>query len=614
MNTNHTTLLSRILMLTLVIALSFALTGAKPVQAFDNQSSYIVQATTTSLAVSLVAKVGGKVTSSLDIIHSVAAMLSINQVARLRQEKGIIRITPNGTVTLSDSAKSEAQTVSAKKGNGVPVTDYPNVAGADLVWAKGVTGAGVTVAILDTGVADVSQFKKDNDNGSKIVAWKDFIEKAKNPKDPNGHGTHVAGIIANGQQGNDGEYNGMAPDANIAAVRVLDPTGAGTYESVINGLQWVIQNKETYNIRVVNMSLVSPAVAPYWADPLDQAVTAAWANGLVVITAAGNSGPGALSISVPGNNPYAITVGAFTDNYTPSNWDDDYIPDFSAAGPTLDGFAKPDLVAPGGHIVSTMKQNSALAAQYPENQVKNDYFKMAGTSQAAAVVTGIAALAIAKNPALTPNQLKLRLTATALPWVDSSGNAGIYSMWQQGAGRANALDAVFGTTTESANQGMDIQADLAGTQHYEGYAYYDDATGTYRLYAPYDNWISGYSTWSGSHGSWSGSHGSWSGDFGAWSGSHGSWSGTQGPSSASHGSWSGSHGSWSGDFLTWSGSHGSWSGGYTAWAGSHGSWSGNLPWIGSQLADSAFVQNFSTGVSPSASISTATISVFLLNQ
>ena len=614
MKTNHNTPLSRFLMLTLVIAFMFALTGARPAQAVENQASYIVQATSTELAAALVTNAGGEITSQLDIIRGVVANLTKSEVASLRSKEGIVAITPNGSVQSSDNAKIGLPSINISQNNNVPVTDYPDLTGANLVWAKGVIGGGVTVAVLDTGISDMSQFKDGKSNNSRILAWKDYIDRNRNPIDPNGHGTHVAGIIANGQQGSDGEYNGMAPDANIAAVRVLDSTGAGTYETVINGLQWVIQNKATYNIRIVNLSLVSPAMSPYWADPLDQAVTAAWANGLVVIVAAGNGGPSPMSISVPGNNPYAITVGAFTDNYTPSNWDDDYIPDFSAAGPTLDGFAKPDLVAPGGHIVSLIPKNSYLYNQYPNNIVGANYFKLAGTSQATAIVAGIAALALSKNPNLTNDQVKLRLTATALPWVDNSSNPNVSSIWQQGAGRANAYDAVYAKTTEMANQGMNSRNDLNGSQHYAGYSYYDKNTASFRLYTPYDNWDNGYSSWSSGHGSWSSGHGSWSGGHGSWSGDYGSWSGGHGSWSGGQGSWSGGHGSWSGDFQTWSGGHGSWSGGYTSWAGSHGSWSGNEPWAGSQLANSAFVQNFADGVSPSISIATATISIYLLDQ
>jgi serine protease AprX len=175
-----------------------------------------------------------------------------------------------------------------------------------------------------------------------------------------------------------------------ASVRVADNEGRSNYEWAIEGIQWVIDHKNEYNIRVLNFSMSAPVQSPYWVDPVNQALMAAWANGIVVVASAGNGGPGAMSIGVPGNNPYVITVGAFTDAYTPSDWTDDYIPTSSSAGPTHDGFIKPDLVAPGGHIVSTMKPSTFLWKQAPENRVGGRYFKMAGTSQSAAVVSGVA--------------------------------------------------------------------------------------------------------------------------------------------------------------------------------------------------------------------------------
>ena len=600
MNMLKKSTLPRFMMVITVLALLLGLAGGMPLTASAKQSSFIVQAANTKLAAKLVTAHGGEITSTLSIINAVTATLSTDEVAQLRLEKDITAITPNGEVKMSDDVPSAAPSaISDKNNKGVPSTDYPNVTGADLVWDRGVTGDGVTVAILDTGIGNLPQLTKTTENRpGRIVAWKDFIEKSKNPRDPNGHGSHVAGIIANSEKGQDGDWNGMAPDANLVGVRVLNEQGAGTYETVISGLQWVIENKDRYDIRVVNLSLVSPVQSPYWADPLNQAVTAAWANGLTVVAAAGNSGPGAMTITVPGNNPYVITVGAFTDNFTPSDWSDDYIAPFSAAGPTLDGFTKPDLVAPGGHIVSIIPESSYLSTEYPENELKGHYFKLAGTSQATAVVSGMAALVISKNQDLTPNQVKMRLTSTALPWVDDNNTAALYSMWQQGAGRANAPDAVFSKDRTSANQGMNIRADLAGRVHYEGYAYYDKVTGTYRLHAPFDTWDGKYGTWSGKYGTWSGKYGTWSGKYGTWSGDVGAWAGK--------------YGTWSGKYGTWSGKYGTWSGGYTTWAGKYGTWSGNEPWAGSQLADPAFVKSFAAGIGPDANIAGATISNFLL--
>jgi serine protease AprX len=609
--------------------------------------SYIVQATSTSLAAQLVEKHGGAISTQLAIINAVAATLSTEGVAQLKQEHGIVAITPNGSVKSGDDGTGNDK--NNNKNKDIPSTDFPEVVGADLVWAEGVNGSGVTVAVLDTGLGNLPALTEALDGKKgRILAWKDFIDDSHKPIDPNGHGSHVAGIIANTQKGADGAWNGIAPGVNLVAGRVLNEEGAGTYETVIAGLQWVLENKDRYNIRVVNLSLLSPAQSPYWADPLDEAVTKVWASGIVVIAAAGNDGPTPMSISVPGNNPYVVTVGAFTDNYTPGDWSDDYIAPFSASGPTLDGFVKPDIVAPGGHIVSVVPKKSLLTDEYPANLLYSNYFKLAGTSQATANVSGIAALIIANNPELTPDQVKARLLSTALPWVDTDTTDALYSMWEQGAGRVNAVDAVFTDSTDSANQGMDIQADLAGTLHYEGYSYYDEETNSFRLYEPFNNWDGGYGiwiwdsargswsgargswsgargswsgasygSWASARGSWSGARGSWSGDYGtwigargSWSGSRGSWSGSRGSWSGSRGSWSGSRGSWSGGYITWGGSRGSWSGSRGSWSGTRGSWSGTEPWAGSMLADPAFVESFSAGVSPDACTTIATVSYF----
>ena len=476
---------SKILIAAIIIVLlsSFTLSAAPPAIASTREASYIVQAASSTLAAQLVEKNGGIVTSHLDIINAVGATLSDEVAAKLRLETGILAITPNGAVNMSDKSGGGGNDKDKDKDKNhlVPSTDYPEVVGADVVWEQGFIGSDVTVAVLDTGLGDIPGLIKGVKNkSSRVVAWKDFVDNNKKPVDPNGHGSHVAGIIANSQKDDDGEWNGIAPGVNLVGVRVLNAEGYGTYEKVILGLQWVIKNKARYNIQIVNLSLVAPVESPYWADPLNQAVTQAWANGLTVIVAAGNDGPGAMSVTVPGNNPYVITVGAFTDNFTPDNWDDDYIPSFSGAGPTLDGFVKPDLVAPGAHMVSVIPQGSLLASQYPANQLVGSYFKLAGTSQATATVSGIAALVLSKNPDLTPDEVKQRLTGTALSWVDVTTTDALYSMWQQGTGRVNAPDAVLADISGAANIGMDIQADLAGTIHYEGYSYFDDATGTFR--------------------------------------------------------------------------------------------------------------------------------------
>ncbi|MDD5370045.1 MAG: S8 family peptidase, partial [Anaerolineaceae bacterium] len=349
---------TRRVLMGLVLVLFVASASGAAASPVGPTTAYIVMGNSTQGVTSQVRACGGQITSSLDLIRGAGARLSDAAVACVRSAPGIQSLTLNSPVQAVDQGfgqenrpdqdKDKNKDKHKDKGKQIPATDYPNVTGANLVWEQDTNGSGVTVAILDTGIGDQKGITTSlEDKHHRIVGWKDFVDGKKKPIDPNGHGTHVAGIIANTQLGEDQEWNGMAPGVDLVGVRVLDENGVGTYENVILGIQWVIDHKDEYNIRVMNLSLVSPVQAPYWADPLDIAVTQAWAQGITVVASAGNGGPGAMTIGVPGNNPYVITVGAFTDNFTPLDWNDDYITPFSAAGPTLDGFVKPDVVAPG---------------------------------------------------------------------------------------------------------------------------------------------------------------------------------------------------------------------------------------------------------------------------
>ena len=593
-------------------------------------SAYIVQAASFSTAADLVSAYGGEVDTALPIINGVSAQLSDSEFAALKNNPEIVAITKDHQVKVS------AYELTGNTADGKTSTDYPEVSGADVVWDEGITGAGVTVAVLDTGIAKLPSLVKAADNHTRLLGWFDAVDGGKKPIDPNGHGSHVAGIIANSDLGGDGAWNGIAPNADLVAVRVLNAEGYGTYESVISGLQWVVENKNKYNIRVVNMSLVSSVESPYWADPLNQAVSAAWSNGLVVVTAAGNDGPTPLSITVPGNNPYVITVGAFTDAYTPEDWSDDYIADFSAAGPTLDGFVKPDLVAPGGHISSITPQAAVLNNLYPDNRQPANYFKMAGTSQATGVVSGVAALILQRNPGMTNNEVKFRLTNTALIWLDAEAIDASYSMWQQGAGRLNAVDAVFSREGGSANEGMDVLADIAGTEHYEGYSYYDAESDTIRLLEPFDFITGKYGIWDGNYEAATGKYGIWDGQslawagqygitsakYGIWAGKYGIWDGKKGIWDGKKGIWDGKKGIWDGKKGIWDGKKGIWDGGYTGWfsedvlAAKKGIWDGKKGiWDGKKgIWDGTFMQAFAAGMPPSDTVGSATISNYILGQ
>jgi len=278
-----------------------------------------------------------------------------------------------------------------------------------LVNQSGYSGKGIGIAVLDTGVALHDDLVKPT---NRIIAFKDFINDRSRPYDDDGHGTHVSGIIAGNGYANS-KYKGIAPEANIIGVKVLDETGGGNTSDILAGLQWVVDNKEKYNIKVISMSLGSAADSSYRQDALSRGVAAAIQNGLTVVVSAGNSGPTKQSITSPGIEPQAITVGAVDDNRTAS-LQDDFIADFSSRGPTIDGLSKPDVVAPGVDIHSLSNKGS------------NGYVSHSGTSMAAPIVAAAAALLYEKEPNLSPGQVKSRIVGSAIS-IDRNRNA-------QGAG------------------------------------------------------------------------------------------------------------------------------------------------------------------------------------
>jgi serine protease AprX len=543
----------------------------------------IVRGTSVDGATAAVEAAGGHVASEISIIDAVVAQVPQGNLAYLAEVPDVVQVTPDYPVQLAGGRLD---------------VEFSKPIGAGEVWDNDTLGEGVTVAFLDTGIEPTFPGLRrgpDHQRG-RILAYYDAISGDlyegrhlfRSPRDPNGHGTHVAGIVGNAEyEWRDGEFRGLAPKANLVAVRVLDETGVGSYGDVLAGLEWVVQNKDTYNIDVLNISMYATPVAPYWADPYNQAVMAAWQAGIVVVASAGNQGPDPMSIGVPGNTPYVITVGAFTDNFTPEDFGDDYMPPFSATGPTLDAFVKPDLIAPGAHVPSLMRRNTYLGQEYPDNWVNGRYFEMAGTSSSAAMVSGVVALMLSENPDLTPDQVKYRLAMTARPQFSEYTGEAAYSIWEQGAGRVWAPDAVFTDIDGEANQGMDIDLDLAGEEHYQGWTVYDPETGEFVIdgyeswSGGYESWSGGYESWSGGYESWSGGTTNWSGDFSSWIDGYESWSSGENAWAGGYESWSGGYESWSGGYESWSGGYESWSGGYTSWAGGYESWSGGYEsWSG----------------------------------
>jgi len=318
----------------------------------------------------------------------------------------------------------------------------------------GYTGAGIGVAVLDSGVAtwhdDLTSdsstlYEYGNQRVSKFV---DFVNGSTPPYDDNGHGSHVAGTILGNGYDSKGEKAGIAPAASLVSLKVLDRNGQGTISNIIAALNWVVANYKTYNVRVVNLSVGAVIRESYWTDPLTIATKAVTDKGITVVVAAGNLGKNANGqlqlggITAPGNAPWVLTVGASSTMGTLKRNDDEMAP-FSSAGPSfIDFAAKPDLVAPGTGTVSLAVPGSAFYATKAEYLVDGKlalgakpYLALSGTSMAAPVVTGTVALMLQANPTLTPNLIKAILQYTAQEYPG-------YSPLRQGAGFLNALGAV----------------------------------------------------------------------------------------------------------------------------------------------------------------------------
>lgn len=259
----------------------------------------------------------------------------------------------------------------------------------------GLTGAGVGVAVLDTGIYPHEDFE------NRIMAFKDFVRRRPGPYDDNGHGTHIAAMIGGNGASSGGRYRGVAPGCGLIAVKVLDFRGNGFASDVLAGLRWIRENKEKYGIRVVNISVGSLSRKDMSENSvLVRGVDAAWDDGLVVVVAAGNHGPGRMTITTPGISRKVITVGC-SDDYKEVEVMGNRMVDYSGRGPTMACISKPDLVAPGSGIISCCNQ-------------PGQYMPKSGTSMSTPLVSGAVALLLERYPQMTNRDVKLRLIQRAV--------------------------------------------------------------------------------------------------------------------------------------------------------------------------------------------------------
>jgi serine protease AprX len=386
-----------------------------------------------------VRRLGGEVTRALPIVAGFAATVPATALGDLARLPGVRAVTPDGRVRVQAAAATSAIR-----------SVYPKVVKADAAWKRGVTGRGVTVAVLDTGVAPNLP-----DLAGRLVQVTDDVTGQTTPcknlsgeldcNDRYGHGTFIAGLVAGNGASSGGKWKGVAPDASILSVKAAGADGSADVSNILAAIQWVVSFKERYNIRVLNLSLGTDSTQDWRVDPLNYAVERAWEAGMAVVVAASNKGPAPKTITKPADDPWVITVGA-TDDRGTAALGDDQLPDFSGRGPTAHGVAKPDVVAPGAHVISLRAPGSTVDREFPV-YVDGSYRRGSGTSMATGVVSGVVALMLQANPGFSPDRVKHALVATAQDAAASDPMA-------VGAGVVDANAAAFAAPAGVANQGL----------------------------------------------------------------------------------------------------------------------------------------------------------------
>jgi serine protease AprX len=541
-----------------LLAASVAMATPSTATASRNMVSVIVQGTHS--AESTVVRLGGSITRQLPLIGGFSARVPAGDVPRIAQLPGVRYVSPDGAM--------HVQSVPTTSGSTGPNDVYKKVVKAAELKTAGYSGQGVTVALIDTGVTALPDVAPAlvpvaTVPGGPATSPCVNFSATTTCDDQYGHGTFLAGLIVGNGSASNGQYTGVAPAARLLSVKIAGADGSADISNVIAAIQWVVAFKDVYGIKVLNLSLGSNGTQSYMLSPLDFAVEKAWQAGITVVVSASNLGPAPSTIDKPADDPFVITVGAIDDQGSVGT-NDDSVPNFSARGPTAaDGLAKPDVVAPGAHLVSLAAPGATITNVYPSS-MPAPYRRGSGTSMSTAVVSGLIADILSAQPSWSPDRVKFALMATARP--DASTDP-----MSVGAGLVDGYDAAFNAPAGLADQGLTPGSGLGSIQADRGTVTIQAADGTGTVVAsplsgevtaqltPWDPASMLVPNFNGS--SWYGS--SWYGS--SWYGS--SWYGSSWYGSSWYGSsWYGS--SWYGS--SWYGS--SWYG--SSWYGSswYGAW------------------------------------------
>ncbi|MEN3357985.1 MAG: hypothetical protein V7637_1967 [Mycobacteriales bacterium] len=389
---------------------------------------------------------GGAVGTELPIVHGFTASVPVTALAALGAQPGVRSVTPNAGGHLLSVDPDLGYDPGTDEG-ALPWVNQ--MLGVDTVHADGITGAGVDVALIDSGVAPVVGLDSGN-----VVNGPDLSFESQHADvrhlDTFGHGTHMASIIAGrdaagtpASYADPGKFTGIAPDARIISLKVAASDGSADVSQVIAAIDWATQHAHTdgLNIRVLNLSYGTDSTQGYLLDPLAYAVEQAWQHGIVVVVAAGNDGTNRAELANPATDPYVVAVGA-DDPHGTLAVNDDTVPAFAQRGTTA---RRVDVIAPGVHVLGLRDPNSYVDQNNPAGRVGSRFIRGSGTSQATAVASGVAALIAQKYPTATPDQVKylLRSSAQALPAAPD--------IWE-GLGVLDAATAVAGDPANAPAQ------------------------------------------------------------------------------------------------------------------------------------------------------------------
>jgi len=427
----------------------------------------------------------------LGIVDAASGQVVAGDLTELAQEHNLV-ITPDQAVVLDTKPASKK-----KPPHGAPSFSsselWPAATGVDQLWSRLPAEGTPTIAFVDSGI-DATR----KDFGGRVLAAVNMTSLPNNSAgDGRGHGTLVAGLAAGSAPG----HTGASPTAGIVSLDVMDDQGMARTSDVIAAAQWILHNRTKYDIRVANFSLHSATPTSFRWDPLDKAVEKLWFSGVVVVAAAGNQAQGGQPTAMayaPGNDPFAITVGAL-DLHGSTSPDRADVAPWSAWGYTLDGFAKPELAAPGRAIFGPVPAGSTLANEKPKQLIhtsEGTYMQLSGTSLSAPIVAGMAADLIALDPTMTPDEVKgaLMLKARSLRKVNTLA---------AGVGEAYAPGAANVTTAPNPNLALNafLVPESGGGMVFDDVSWLDAAKAS----AAWDSvsWLDGWADAAWSLVSWS---------------------------------------------------------------------------------------------------------------